>query len=343
VTNEPTESKRQIDPRLVPLLRTNDSEQQKLLMEQLIATQAQPVIKRILRKKLSVAGGTAMQDEPDVYSEVVVRLLKRLQKWFLNPDQIDVANFDSYVAVITKNCCNEYFRSKFPRRWHLRNRVRYALTRLPGLAMWSSNKGDWLCGLAGWEGRVEEPENGRLQKLSDEPEGILKTKPVKLSEAIQRIIRYVGVPIPLEVVISILAKLPGIREQFQDSRVEKQQMERLPDPRPPVEAGSVHTKFLERLWLEISQLPPKQRVALLLNLRDNEEREAIALFPAAGIASIEDISTVVDIPLEEFYDLWKELPLDDVRIAERLKLTRQQVINLRKSARERLTYRMRHF
>jgi DNA-directed RNA polymerase specialized sigma24 family protein len=343
MTNEPLQSKRQIDPRLAPLFRTKDSEQQKLLTEQLIATQAQTVINRVLRRKLSIAGGTAMQDESDVYGEVVVRLLKRLQKWFLDPDQIDVANFDSYVAVITKNCCNEYFRKKFPRRWHLRNRVRYVLTRLPSFAMWISSKGDWLCGLSGWEGRLEEPENQRLQKLSEEPERILKTKPVKLPEAIQAIIQYAGVPIPLEVVISILAKLPGIREQFQDSRVEEQQVERLPDPRPHVKPASGQTKFLERLWLEIAQLPPKQRVALLLNLRDKEDREAITIFPASGIASIADISSVVDIPLEEFADLWNELPLDDMRIAERLKLTRQQVINLRKSARERLTFRMRHF
>ena len=343
MTNEPVQSKRQIDPRLAPLLRTNDSYQQKLLTEQLIATQAQPVIKRILRQKLSIAGGTAMQDEPDVYGEVVVRLLKRLQKWFLNPDQIDVSNFDSYVAVMTKNCCNEYFRNKCPRRWHLRNRVRYVLTRLPSLSMWISDKGDWLCGLAGWEGRKEEPENERLRKLSEEPEKIFRTKPVKFPEAIQSIIQYVEAPIPLEDVLSIVGKLPGIREKFQDSRVEDQEVERLPDPRPAVEPASDHTKFLERLWLEISQLPPKQRVALLLNLRDKEDREAITIFPAAGIASIADISSAVNIPFEEFADLWNRLPLDDSSIAERLKLTRQQVINLRKSARERLTFRMKNF
>jgi hypothetical protein len=46
---------------------------------------------------------------------------------------------------------------------------------------------------------------------------------------------------------------------------------------------------------------------------------------------------------EEFAEIWNHLPLDDNRIAEILNLTRQQVINLRKSARERLARRMKNF
>ncbi len=85
----------------------------------------------------------------------------------------------------------------------------------------------------------------------------------------------------LEELISNVVQLPGIRERFQDSPSEGPPVESLADPRP-VNTAPVQTKFLERFWLEISQLPPKQRIALLLNLRDKEDREAIALFPAAG-------------------------------------------------------------
>jgi hypothetical protein len=38
--------------------------------------------------------------------------------------------------------------------------------------------------------------------------------------------------------------------------------------------------------------------------------------------------------------MWESLPLDDTAIADRLNLTRQQVINLRKAARMRLARRM---
>jgi hypothetical protein len=48
------------------------------------------------------------------------------------------------------------------------------------------------------------------------------------------------------------------------------------------------------------------------------------------------------MPAQEFAGLWNELPLADDAIARRLGLMRQQVVNLRKSARERLGRRMRN-
>jgi hypothetical protein len=47
------------------------------------------------------------------------------------------------------------------------------------------------------------------------------------------------------------------------------------------------------------------------------------------------------MPDEVFAGLWSRLPLDDASIAELLNITRQQVINLRKCARERLARRMK--
>jgi hypothetical protein len=67
---------------------------------------------------------------------------------------------------------------------------------------------------------------------------------------------------------------------------------------------------------------------------------ALELFPLTGVASIRAIASVLEIPAEEFAEIWNMLPLDDLAIAERLQVTRQQVINLRKSARKRLERRM---
>ena len=64
------------------------------------------------------------------------------------------------------------------------------------------------------------------------------------------------------------------------------------------------------------------------------------LLPLTGIASIRQIAEAVAIPAEEFARLWNDLPLDDAALALRLGVTRQQVINLRKSARARLARRM---
>jgi len=55
------------------------------------------------------------------------------------------------------------------------------------------------------------------------------------------------------------------------------------------------------------------------------------------------IAEVLEMLPEKFAELWNDLPIDDAAIAQRLGITRQQVINLRKSARERLGRRMKPF
>ena len=97
---------------------------------------------------------------------------------------------------------------------------------------------------------------------------------------------------------------------------------------------------LGAMWKEICELPLRQRTALLLNLRDDQGASALELFPLAGVAALPGIASALEMPARELAQLWNDLPLEDRRIAERLGITRQQVINLRKCARERLSHRL---
>jgi hypothetical protein len=97
---------------------------------------------------------------------------------------------------------------------------------------------------------------------------------------------------------------------------------------------------LGRLWKEICELPLRQRVALLLALKDGEGLDAVSLLGNAGVATMREISEVLEMKPADLAAMWDDLPLDDAAIAERLGIARQQVINLRKSARQRLAYRM---
>jgi DNA-directed RNA polymerase specialized sigma subunit len=152
--------------------------------------------------------------------------------------------------------------------------------------------------------------------------------------------------IELDEVVSFVAALQGVRPLAEQSESETEDGTRqradVADPRADVAAEVNHRLYLEHLWREINDLPPRQRLALLLNLRDAQGRDVIALLPITGVASLRQIATTLEIPAEEFAALWNDLPMDDARIAERLGLTRQQVINLRKSARERLMRRMKY-
>jgi hypothetical protein len=103
----------------------------------------------------------------------------------------------------------------------------------------------------------------------------------------------------------------------------------------------VERETLGVLWAEVRELPATQRTALLLNLRDSEGHGVIELLPATGLASFADLALMLSMTPPELAAVWNHLPLEDAKIADLLGLTRQQVINLRKAARDRLARRTR--
>ena len=66
-----------------------------------------------------------------------------------------------------------------------------------------------------------------------------------------------------------------------------------------------------------------------------------ALFAHTHIATLDELAEALELTLREFLELSNELPMEDSLMASHLGLTRQQVINLRTSARRRLARRMR--
>src|SRR2546425_1310761 len=110
----------------------------------------------------------------------------------------------------------------------------------------------------------------------------------------------------------------------------------------PISATVVeYHQLLEQLWNEIKQLPRRQRVALLCNLKNQQGVNVITLFPATGVATFGQLADALEISVLDFETLWARLPLDDLSLGKYLGITRQQVINLRRNARDRLMRRMK--
>lgn len=145
--------------------------------------------------------------------------------------------------------------------------------------------------------------------------------------------------------MSALAALLQIRDQpIESTDQNEDEVTFHSASREPDTAWHVEKRiFLQRLWEELQLLPLNQRAALLLNLKDAEGRGCIALFSVTGIATLRQLADVLEISADRFAELWNELPIEDSKIAELLSLTRQQVINARKSGRERLTRRLKGF
>lgn len=333
-----------IDALLEPLLLERNDEQADELLLQLISVHAEPVIKGVIRYKLRLST-TQRAEADDIYQEVILQLLAQLQKFRKLPDGHPIADVRGMSAVIAHRTCARWMRRQFPERHALKNRLHYLVTRQRGFSLWQDDNGQLVAGFTAWQDRKKPA----IRDLSDPlpahiapPKG---AKPQELAGAIAAIFNHLGGPIEFDELVTTVASLIGISDQPIESLAEDEDaVGSLPDLAEPDPAWRIEKRmFLQRLWEELQQLPRNQRAALLLNLKESSGFGCITLFPATGIATVRQLAAALEMSPESFSELWNELPLEDAKIADLLGLTRQQVINARKSGRERLTRRLKGF
>ena len=100
---------------------------------------------------------------------------------------------------------------------------------------------------------------------------------------------------------------------------------------------------MRELWLEVCKLPVPQRRALLLNLGAGGAAGrgvGMWLIPDLGIASFSVLADKLEMTREQLAEIWNDLPLPDNETGRMFGLQRQQIINLRSAARERLMRRL---
>ncbi|HKQ77179.1 MAG TPA: hypothetical protein VJ810_26010 [Blastocatellia bacterium] len=344
----------QIDSLLEPLLRLSDGEETDVYLSQLIAIHAEPVINGVirykLRRNLNRSGGDA--EAEDLRQEALAQLLAELKKLHSNIETHPIRDVRGLAATITYRLCAGWMRRQFPRQHALRNQIQYLLTRQSGFALWPDDNDEMkklIAGYEAWKGQRPTIETASLRRLPQD-EKLLESLgggggSAKLREALATIFNHVGGPVEFDELVKTVAvllqitewRLESIDADSGDTKVE------LPDQGADVAWRVEKRIFLQRLWEELRQLPLQQRAALLLNLRDHKGRGCIALFPATGIANIDQLAEALEISAERLAEIWNELPLEDSKIAELLKQTRQQVINSRQSARRRLARKLKGF
>ena len=343
----------EIDPLLEPLLLTTRDEEIDQCLSQLIAIHAGPVINGIVRHKLHLHShhGIEPADAEDIHQEVVVQLLAALRQLRQQPAAHPIGNLRGLTAVIAHRACSRWMRRRFPARHALKNRLSYLFTHHPGFALWPDAQGTLMAGLAKWRGRKEITTEDRLKHLTEDETllaGIWSLKAGKQADwsgALTAIFNFLGAPVEVDRLVGALSGLLQAEDQPLKSIDQMQDAAALQlstgqsDPAQQLERRI----FLERLWEEVRQLPLHQRAALLLNLRDHEGRGCLALLPALGIATFRELAETLEIEAERLAALCQGGPLEDAKIAEMLELTPRQVINARKSARQRLTRRLKGF
>lgn len=338
-----------MDNLLLTFIEATDEVEADHCLTHLIDEHSTPIVKEILgstlRPQVETSGaGPYSQDAGDLLNDIVINLVMRLRQLRLDPTQDPIADFRSYVAGTTYNACNLYLRQKFPRRSRLKNRLRYLLSHGSHFALWNGSSG-LLCGLAMWRGRHEQAIGKLLEKIRQDPGDWIQTAGLTrvsidradLTALLRALFQWCKSPIKLDELVNIVADI--CREKDQPN-VSLENVLNLAATTVSFETLLEQQTNLQLFWREVCELPRRQRVALLLNFRDDRGQELTSLLPFTRTATIEEIAEALEFPLVEFLKLWNKLPLDDIAISQLLDATRQQVINLRKSARQRLQRRM---
>lgn len=252
----------------------------------------------------------------DVRSEVFVRLVKRLRDEESEP----IGGFEEYVAGVTSRVIDDVIRSAAPEWARLKHRVRYVLTHDDRFRVAAFADGRIVCSL-------------RLTPVLG-AKRVQTQAATALAQTMIELMRDHAQP-TVDELVSAVAQRTGIAEPVHidgDSVVAVRAAD--------VESAVESTQYFSRLWSEIVQLPARQRLALLLNARDAAGESVLRLLISEKIVTASEIAAALEVDAADLDALWNDLPLMDSAIAERLQVTRQQVINLRKAARDRLARRM---
>jgi DNA-directed RNA polymerase specialized sigma24 family protein len=329
------------------LAATIPSEDSESSLEALLTGCAPPILNRVVRSRLGSLYTPA--DTADLSSEAMLELLSRLRS--LRETSGTAANlpFDALAAGVAANTVHRFFARRFPERNRLRKRLRYVIETGARFSLWLGANGTAICGLArtslfrkGPSRTGEEPlaDAADIQRCLDR----LRQHPLPadpLEPLVLDILRTLGRPIDLSRLTGLVAEITGSREPswVTPSPGCDEEIPGLPpDPAPSVAIRMQLRERVERLWAEVLLLSVRHRNALLLSARATSGA-AVWLVVDLGVASFREVAGALETTPQDLAELWNRLPLEDLEIAARLGLDRQQVINLRSTARERLVRR----
>lgn len=297
----------------------------------LIEDEAAPIIQRVLVRK-----NAARAEREDLASAAREQLLRQLTALRRGERETPIRDFHNYIASVAYSAWAEHLRNQHPEQSMLLNRVRYLLeNRTPHqrFALWIGEAGENLCGFAEWRGQGCAGSSPKLQWLlvdvtaaAAQAFGRREVGRDDIVFAVTQLFTWLDHPIELRDLVSVLVEVMGLRRSCVGQESADEVLSSYGSPREE----TIWKEYLLWLWLQMEKLSPRQCVSFLLN------SNVIRDFELFGMASIRTLAPRLAMTPEHLAVLWQRLPLDDLALAAELQCTRQQVINLRRVARDSL-------
>ncbi|MDQ6808941.1 MAG: hypothetical protein M3Z64_05875 [Verrucomicrobiota bacterium] len=332
------------DPLLASYLEAADGAAADRALHALMQDHAGPVIERLLQQKnrLSKHDNPARGHSDDIASAARELLIGELIALRSGQRETAIMDFRAYAAGVAYFAWAQDLRHESPQRSMLLNRIRYLLenrTRQSGFALWQSASGRKWCGLSEWKNAGDPEVTPKLERIIADPGTAVREafgdrywQRNQLSTLVVDLFRWLERPIELRDLVLVVGELLEITDRTETlDAIEQNPADELWNAPQSSPADDLAWKeYLTWLWREIAALSAPQAAAFLLHsdvLRD---------FELLGLASIRTVAARIGMAAEELATIWQELPVGDLAIATHLHCARQQVINLRRVARDKL-------
>lgn len=307
------------DPALRRLILLDEEAEARRELDEIVESRVLPVVYRVIDSYTRPGQVLDGLQRDEIASAIVLRVIERLHA-VRSDESHAIGRLDEYVVVLSNHAVSDELRERHPRRARLRNQLRYVLARSQAIASWHAARA-LVCGRAEWTGRTDVADPFASAGGMPADDG-------SLERSVLRILDHLGAPVRVETLLSFLIE-----------NTEEEPEEAAGVQPSPADAFEIRESIFA-VWREILELQPQQRAALLLNLREASEVNVISLLILANVATFEEVAEAAGLTPVQLEALWPTLPIPDADIAVRLGVTRQQVINLRKAARERLARRL---
>ena len=304
-------------------------------LEELVSSVIRPGLEAYLRPRL-----TSLENQNGILSDLVgdalLSVIERLQR----EDEEPVQNVASYTRQVAQAKLDDHLRKAKPHYWSVQGSVRYICSKDASI-MLSWLNGVEVVNLA--SSTAKAPNARRMERLAGIQADFAGLQRLigpcsrdDRAEILHRVLRWSKAPVPLDLVVRTIC----LAQDPSDYRIQPPGAVEPKDVSPSPHVLVSLRAEIQQLWKEVLELPPRQRMALLLNLRGERGENVVLLLPLARVASLQDIAAALEIPVGRLAEIWTDLPLSDEMIATMLGVTIHQVSNLRGAARARLKRRM---
>jgi DNA-directed RNA polymerase specialized sigma24 family protein len=317
----------------------------------------EPVVRAIVARKLRVSfyrtDLVETQNALDIVHDVLVEVLRRMQSAGSAPQHPR-----EYAAVVAYHSCAEYLRAKRAPRRRLHLKLQYFLSHHADFCIWDNGDGDKACGYVRWQGRTAAGIPSQAALDTSALKSVDEMGPQDWVAPLRALFDQLQAPVTLADLVTLFAG-----RTLADA-VQETELGEMSDPLGTPEQRAGVQELLQGVWRALLQIQVRWRRAFLLNPPRGFE---VDVFPANGIADIEEIGATLDLSdpeyemlwnaldlgsaerreaaalggLRRFAVLWRYLPLRDAVIALILGKDAQYVINLRRLARDELAERLK--